>query len=104
MHGVQVTYTVKEGRVEENEALVRAVYDKLREMAAPGIMYGTFKKDDGRTFVHLAFFESPEHQQRFGANPAFQEFQREIGDRCEVPPNAEPLDRLDSYGFGAPVD
>ena len=104
MHGVQVTYTVKEGRVSENEALVVAVYDKLREMAAPGIMYGTFKKDDGRTFVHLAFFESPEHQQRFGANPAFQEFQREIADRCEIPPQAEPLDRLDSYGFGAPVD
>ncbi|NNF65241.1 MAG: hypothetical protein HKN07_13415 [Acidimicrobiia bacterium] len=73
-------------------------------MAEPGIMYGTFKKDDGRTFVHLAFFESPEHQQRFGSNPAFHEFQREIADRCEVPPNAEPLDRLDSYGFGAPVD
>ncbi len=52
MINVIVTYTVKPERVAENERLVRAVYDALREIDDPGVHYGTFKKEDGKTFVH----------------------------------------------------
>lgn len=38
---VKVTYKVKEGRVEENEELVRAVYDELQAIGDPDVHYAT---------------------------------------------------------------
>ena len=86
MINVIVTYTVKPDRVEENEALVHAVYDGLREIGDPDVHYATFKKDDGKTFVHIAFFPSPEKQKVLSESPAFRAFQADLKERCEVPP------------------
>ena len=54
MRVVMVRYTVKPDRVAENERLVRAVYEELSANAPEGFRYGTFKLDDGRSFMHLA--------------------------------------------------
>ncbi len=102
MISVLVTYTVKPERVDENERLVRAVYDSLAEAGLDDVHYATFKKDDGRTFVHLAAFPSPEAQQQLGALPAFQEFQRGIAERCDVPPAPAPLEKIGSWNLGLP--
>ncbi len=99
---VMVTYTVKEDRVEENEALVRAVYEELASIGDAGIHYATFRKDDGRTFVHVAFFDGPESREALGKTAAFQAFQSGIEERCEVPPNPEPLHRIGSWNLGLP--
>lgn len=103
MINVVVTYTVKPEFVGENERLVHAVYDALREIDDPDVHYATFKKDDGKTFVHIAFFPSPEKQAVLGATPAFQEFQRNLGERCEIPPRPEPLTPVDSYNLSYPA-
>ncbi len=99
---VMVTYKVKADRVEENERLVRAVYAGLADIGDPDVHYATFKKSDGQTFVHLAFFPSPEAQSVLSNSPAFLEFQRELRDRCEVPPNPEPLETIGAWNLSLP--
>jgi hypothetical protein len=95
MRQVMVRYKVKPGRVEENEALVRAVYEELHRTAPAGLRYATFRQDDGLGFVHLAQTED-------GANPlteveAFARFQEGIGERCDEPPVVTVLNEVGSY-------
>jgi hypothetical protein len=95
MRQVMVRYKVKPGRVEENEALVRAVYEELHRTAPAGLRYATFRQDDGLGFVHLAQTED-------GANPlteveAFARFQEGIGERCDEPPVVTVLYEVGSY-------
>jgi hypothetical protein len=95
MRQVMVRYKVKTDRVEENEALVRAVYDELHETEPAGLRYATFQLDDGVSFMHIASTDD-------GHNPlsevkAFGEFQKEIGDRCEEPPVVTELREIGSF-------
>ena len=95
MRRVMVRYRVKRDRVEENEELVRAVYEELGRTRPEGLRYATFKLEDGVSFVHLAETED-------GDNPlsqltAFREFQTEIADRCDEPPVVTKLDRVGSF-------
>jgi hypothetical protein len=98
MRRVMVRYKVKPEQVERNEELVRAVYDELRRTAPPGLRYGTFRMDDGVSFVHIASVETD------GANPlqaveAFARFQEGIAERCDEPPVAVELRAVGSYRF-----
>jgi hypothetical protein len=93
-----VRYKVKPDQVGANEALVRAVYEELAERAPDGFRYGTFRLDDGVSFVHLA-----EHGE---GNPlpeleAFRRFQDGIADRCDEPPVVVELEEIGSYRFAA---
>ena len=45
MRQVMVRYKVKPERVEENEELVRAVYDEFRQAEPADMRYATFKLD-----------------------------------------------------------
>jgi len=98
MRRVMVRYRVKPDRVDENESLVRAVYEELHRANPPGFRYATFKSDDGVTFTHIAL------QTTDGPNPlsgleAFKEFQRGIGDRCDEQPVVTELTEVGSFGF-----
>jgi hypothetical protein len=97
MKQVMVRYKVKPERVQENEELVRAVYDELQRTAPAGLRYATFQLEDGVSFVHVAQTED-------GHNPltevaAFREFQKEVGERCEEPPVVAALREIGSYRF-----
>ena len=96
---VMVKYTVKADRVEENERLVRAVFAGLKEIGDPGIRYATFKLEDGQTFVHMALYDSQEKQDIVSGSPAFAEFQKDLGDRCEVPLDVQVLTPVGAYNF-----
>lgn len=96
MRVVMVRYTVKPDRVAENEELVRAVYEELAGSAPEGFRYATFKLEDGRSFMHLAAVAEETDNPLPGVS-AFQEFQREIGDRCESPPVVSTLGEVGSY-------
>jgi hypothetical protein len=91
---VMVRYTVKPGREEQNEALVRAVYEQLAETRPPGLRYATFKLDDGRTFVHVASTEGPSPLPDL---PAFKRFQAGIQERCEEGPVVSELTEVGSF-------
>src|SRR5215475_6752187 len=96
MRQVMVRYKVKPDRVEENEQLVREVYEELARTRPEGLRYGTFKLEDGVTFIHLASHGDP--------NPlaqveAFARFQADIRDRCDEPPVVQTLEEAGSYRF-----
>ena len=97
MRRVMVRYEVKPGRTAENEELVRAVYEELARTAPEGLLYATFRHDDGVGFVHLAETED-------GRNPladveAFTRFQDGIRERCAQPPTVTELHEVGSYRF-----
>jgi hypothetical protein len=95
MRQVMVRYKVKPDRAQENEDLVRAVYDELKSTAPEGLRYATFQLEDGVSFVHVAATE--EGQNPLAEVAAFKEFQKEIGDRCEEPPVVSQLTEIGSY-------
>ena len=98
MRQVMVRYKVKPGRADENEQLVRAVYEELHRTQPDGLRYATFRLDDGVSFVHVAF-EEDDGQRRLLQVGAFQEFQREIADRCDEQPIVTELQEIGSFGF-----
>jgi len=99
MERILVTYKVKPNRVKENEELIRAVYAELRQINDLDIHYATFKLPDGQTFVHMASFASMDKQPVLTESMAFKAFQENLKDRCEIPPDPQKLEEVDSYNF-----
>ncbi len=94
-----VRYKVKADKVAENESLVRAVYNGLRQINDLDVHYATFKLNDGRTFVHIASFPSKEKEAVLTQSPAFKAFQKDLKDRCDELPDPQPLTEVGSFGF-----
>lgn len=90
-----VRYRVHPDRVEENAALVRAVYAELAELAPAGFRYATYLLDDGVTFVHLATSDGPPP---LPGLESFRRFQEGLPERCVEPPAASELGEVGSYG------
>ena len=99
MNQVIVRYTVKPERAAENVELVRAVYDELARSRPAGLRYATFQLDDGVSFVHLAINETDSARSPLTEVAAFQEFQREIADRCEDQPQVSEAHEVGAYRF-----
>jgi quinol monooxygenase YgiN len=97
MKRVMVRYKLKPDRVTENEALVRAVYEELRQAEPEGLRYATFKLEDGVSFVHFSSTETDDGRNPLSDLRAFKEFQKEIRDRCEEPPVVTELEEIGSF-------
>ena len=95
MTRVMVRYQVHPDRVEENIALVRAVYAELATLQPPGFRYTTYQCDDDVTFVHLATSEGPVPLSDLGA---FQQFKEGLEQRCVQPPVRAQLTEVGSFG------
>jgi hypothetical protein len=92
-----VRYRVKPDHATENEQLVRDVYEELARLQPEGFRYGTFKLDDGVTFVHLATHEPDANP--LGQVAAFARFQENLRDRCDEPPVVTELEEVGSFRF-----
>jgi hypothetical protein len=90
-----VRYKVKPDRVEENEALVRAVYEELHRDEPAGLRYATFRLDDGVSFVHVA--ATDDGQSPLTEVEAFERFQADIRDRCDEPPVVTELHEIGAF-------
>ena len=80
---VVVRYRTRPDAADENERLIKAVFEELAATRPGGIRYLTFRVDE-TTFVHVAVVDSD-------ANPledirAFQAFASGVAGRCEEPP------------------
>ena len=95
MRQVMVRYRVKPDRVEENEQLVRDVYEELAGNVPEGLRYATFRLDDGVSFVHIASVEG-EHNP-LAEVEAFARFQADVRDRCDEPPVVTQLHEVGAY-------
>jgi hypothetical protein len=91
-----IRYKTSEARAEENAALIRGVFDEIRERAPKGIRYVTYRHADGVTFVHLATITTLEKDWVNGL-PSFKAFQAELKERCVEPPVVSELSPLESY-------
>ena len=99
MKTLMIRYKTKQDQVAPNEALVHAVYEELRALAPKGLRYGTFRLDDGVTFVHIAIMENAAAGDTLTALASFKAFQKDLRARCVEGPEPAPLHPVDSYGF-----
>jgi len=99
MGSSMVRYKVHPGRADENETLVRAVYEQLARERPDGLHYATFRLPDGVSFMHVVF-ETDQPGRILGEVAAFKAFSDAIADRCEEPPVATELTLVGSYGVG----
>jgi len=99
MKAVKVEYTVRPEYVDTNKANIKKVMDRLREHPIDGMMYSSYTKDDGQTFVHINICRDQETMSRLGELPEFNEFQKALKASGPVsPPQASKLD-LVAAGF-----
>jgi len=61
MRAVKVEYTVKPEYVETNKANIQKVMDELRGLGNVGILYSTYIKEDGVSFVHFSIHKDEEN-------------------------------------------
>jgi hypothetical protein len=97
MSQIIVRYKLKPERVEENEQLVRAVYDELRRTQPAGLRYATYRLEDGVSFVHVA--ASDAERSPLSDLEAFQRFTEGIRERCDEPPVVTEMHEIGSYRF-----
>ena len=97
MKQVMIRYRVKSDRADENEALVRAVYEELHRTRPAGLRYATLQLPDRVSFVHLAATEDGREPLR--AIQAFARFREGLDDRCDEAPVATELRLIGSFGL-----
>ena len=101
MRTIMVRYKTKPGRAEENELLVKKVFQDLQSAAPQGVRYATFKLGDGVSFVHIASIDTADGSNPIVESAAFKAFQAEIRDRCDEPPVSAELTAVGSYNLFA---
>jgi hypothetical protein len=94
---IVVQYQTRADAADENQRLVEEVFAELARADPGGLRYATFRLADGVSFVHIACRDGE-------ANPltntaAFAEFQKGIGGRCVVAPQAVDATLVGSYRF-----
>jgi len=80
---VVVRYRTRPDTADDNERLIKAVFEELAAVRPGGIRYFTVRLDE-TTFVHTAVFDSDANP--LDDLPTFQTFTSGIRDRCEEPP------------------
>jgi hypothetical protein len=93
-----VRYKIQPDRVDENETLVRAVYEQLNRERPDGLHYATFKLRDGVSFMHVVF-ETDQPGRILGEVAAFKAFTADIESRCDEPPVVTEVTLVGSYGM-----
>jgi hypothetical protein len=90
---MMIRYRVRKECAEQNEQLVRAVFEELAAARPEGLSYESVVLDDGVTFVHLVEGDSTGLQEL----SAFQAFAWTVGERCEDPPVQSTVRVVGSY-------
>jgi hypothetical protein len=94
-----VSYRLHPERVAENERLVGAVFEALRQTRPAGLRYATFRLGDGVSFVHVVAHDEADGSNALTALPEFKAFAAGIKERCVEAPLRVELTEIGSYGF-----
>lgn len=79
MNAVKVEYTVKPEYVSTNKANIQKVMNELNALGDVGILYSSFLKDDGCSFVHFSIHkDSSEESNIITSLPAFKLFNAQL--------------------------
>ncbi len=98
MKRVVVRYKVKPERVEEHEALVRAVFAELAKAQPAGLAYQALKLEDGVSFVHVAAVSTTDGRNPLTELAAFKAFTANIADRCEEKSVSSTATAIGAFG------
>jgi hypothetical protein len=79
-----------------NRELIARVFAELAEHRPDGLRYTAYQLDDGVSFVHIVSTENG--TDALTELPAFEEFQRGLGERLAVPPERTAATVIGSYG------
>jgi hypothetical protein len=95
-----VRYKVKQRRAEENQGLIKKVFEELHQKAPAGVGYSVFKGLDGVSFVHVVSMDGKAGDNPISQLAAFKAFQDGIRDRVEEAPVLLDLEgeAVGSYG------
>jgi sulfite reductase alpha subunit-like flavoprotein len=89
MRATVIRYKTKAGSTDENERLIKSVFQELEAKSPDGIRYAVLKLGDG-SFVHFVVVEAPEASSPLRDLAAFRAFQTDIAARCiDAPQSAE---------------
>jgi hypothetical protein len=80
---VVVRYRTRPDAADDNERLIKAVFEELAAARPGGIRYSAFRVDE-TTFVHTAVFDSDANP--LEDLPAFRAFTSGLPGRCAEPP------------------
>ena len=96
MSTLVVRYRPRVDTAAENQALVEAVFDRLRTDEPDGIAYACLRLDDG-TFVHIATITAEPNP--LLELPAFTAFASTLAERCGPGdgPHAAPATLVGNY-------
>src|SRR6266852_5378098 len=100
MGSSMVRYKLRPGRADENETLVKAVYEQLGRERPDGLHYATFRLPDGVSFMHIVF-ETDQPGRILNQVAAFKTFTADIESRCEEPPVASEITLVGSYSVAS---
>jgi hypothetical protein len=92
-----VRYRTKPDRGDENQALIEKVFQELKATQPPGLRYTSLRLEDGVSFVHVAIVDTADGSNPLGATAAFQQFTRDIAERCDEPPVASAATEVGHY-------
>jgi hypothetical protein len=92
-----IRYQTKPEHADENQRLVAAVYEELRDRDPGGVHYVTLRLADGVTFLHLFTTDSDDGAKTLSGIAAFAEFQRGLSERCAEAPVAQDVTVVGSY-------
>jgi hypothetical protein len=91
---VVVRYRTRPDAADDNEQLIKAVFEELAAARPAGLRYLALRADE-TTFVHVAVIDSDANP--LEDLPAFQAFTSGITDRTEEPPAATAGRLVGSY-------
>lgn len=95
MKAIKVEYTVKPDYVNTNKANIQKVMDELRAMGNVGVLYSTYVKEDGRSFVHFAISKDAAAGEIIPSLSAFKAFSTQLkAEGLETPPQTTHLDMV----------
>lgn len=83
-----IQYTVKDGAEEQAKAARDNFFAALQAQNTDRYRYRSLAKPDGKSFVHLAWFEDEDAFKAFQSLPEFPTFGQELGAVCAEGPEA----------------
>jgi hypothetical protein len=91
-----VRYQTKPEQAQENERLIRRVFEELKAKAPDGVRYLALRLDDG-TFVHFATVDGTHEAHPITSLEAFRAFQSGIKERCMELPRSGDATIIGNY-------
>jgi hypothetical protein len=103
MSSVAVRYTVRDGRGDENQALVEGVFAELAREGPAGLRYTAFRGEDGVSFLHVVTYDAGDAGAVLRSLPAFQLFREGLNARCAEPPVRLEMHEVGAYDCNSPL-